>query len=57
MIQGTILENIDPFGHKSEKEVINVLKEVSLWKHIEKMKEGLNTIVSESNNLFSVGQK
>jgi ATP-binding cassette subfamily C (CFTR/MRP) protein 4 len=34
-----------------------VLKEVSLMDHIDKMNDGLQTVVSESNNLFSVGQK
>ena len=34
-----------------------MLKEVNLDGHIQKLKDQLNTIVSESNNLFSVGQK
>ena len=34
-----------------------MLKQVNLFDHIDKMKDGMNTMVAESNNLFSVGQK
>jgi len=33
------------------------LEEVKLYDYIDKMKDKLDTMVSESNNLFSVGQK
>ena len=33
------------------------MKEVNLNDHINKMQDKLQTVVSESNNLFSVGQK
>ncbi len=42
---------------KSDAEIFEVLKSVNLEAHIKKMSEGISTIVSESNNLFSVGQK
>jgi ATP-binding cassette subfamily C (CFTR/MRP) protein 4 len=42
---------------KTDAEIEEVLKEVNLYDHIYKMKEKMMTIVSESNNLFSVGQK
>lgn len=57
LLQGTIRENVDPFTEKTDEEVWTVLEEVKLHEHIKKMKEGLQTVVSESNNLFSVGQK
>ena len=57
LLQGTIRENVDPFQLKSDDQIKQVLKEVSLLDHINKMKDGLATVVSESNNLFSVGQK
>jgi ABC-type multidrug transport system fused ATPase/permease subunit len=55
LLQGSIRENIDPFKEKTEEQIWQVLKEVSLFDHINKMEEKLETIVSESNNLFSVG--
>lgn len=55
LLQGTIRENVDPFFEKSDEEIESVLKEVNLLDHIMKMEEGLKTIVTESNNLFSVG--
>lgn len=56
-MQGKIRENIDPFSESTDEEIWRVLKEVTLHDYIDKMKEKLDTIVSESNNLFSVGQK
>jgi ATP-binding cassette, subfamily C (CFTR/MRP), member 4 len=55
LLQGTIKENIDPFSEKTEEQIWNVLKEVNLFVHIDKMTDKLETVVSESNNLFSVG--
>ena len=57
LMQGKIRENIDPFGESTEEEINRVLKEVKLFESIEQMELKLDTIVSESNNLFSVGQK
>ena len=57
MLQGSIKENLDPFSEKTEDELWKVLKEVGLHDHIFKMEDKLSTLVSESNNLFSVGQK
>ena len=57
MLQGKIRENIDPFEEKTDDQIWKVLKEVNLYDHVNKMKEKLGTVVSESNNLFSVGQK
>ena len=54
-MQGKLRENIDPFDEFTDKEILQVLKEVHLLERIEKMKDGLDTIVAESNNLFSVG--
>lgn len=57
LLQGTIRENLDPFNQKSDEQVHKVLKEVNLYDHIMKMEQKFETIVTESNNLFSVGQK
>ena len=54
-MQGKIRENIDPFNESTDEEISKVLKEVNLLDHINKMKDKLDTVVAESNNLFSVG--
>lgn len=55
LLQGTILENIDPFSEYKEEDVWRVLKEVKLADAIQAMDDKLATVVTES--LFSVGQK
>jgi len=51
-----VRENLDPFNEKSDEEIWNVLKEVQLDETVEKdLKQGLMTVVTESNTLFSVG--
>lgn len=57
LIQGTIRENLDPFNESTDEQVIQVLKEVNLFEHVDKMTEGIKTTVSDGNNLFSTGQK
>ena len=58
MIQGSIRENLDPFDEYSDDTIHQTLKEVALHEHITKNCEnGLMTMISESNNVFSVGQK
>ena len=58
LIQGTIRENIDPFNDFGDELIIETLEEVQLWQHIQnKCQNGLSTILTESNNLFSMGQK
>ena len=56
-MQGKIRDNIDPFNHSNDDKIYDVLREVKLFDHINKMDEKLDTIISESNNVFSVGQK
>lgn len=58
LIQGTIRENLDPFNEFSEEAIVKILKEVALYDHIMKNCEnGLQSVIAENNNLFSVGQK
>ena len=54
-MQGKIRENIDPFNEATDDDIYRVLKEVKLDERINQMEHKLDTIVSESNNLFSVG--
>lgn len=56
-MQGTIRENLDPFDEISDKDINQIVKDISLDKKIESLKDGIQTYCSESNNLFSVGQK
>mmetsp|Transcript_13719 Transcript_13719/g.23394 ORF Transcript_13719/g.23394 Transcript_13719/m.23394 type:complete len:573 (-) Transcript_13719:92-1810(-) len=57
LIQGTIRENLDPFEEMQDAQLEKVLREVNMFDYIFGMKDKLMTLVTESNNLFSVGQK
>ena len=57
MIQGSIRENLDPFEEFENFEIENTLKEVNLYDHVMGMDNKLDTLISESNSVFSVGQK
>lgn len=48
---------MDPFEELQDSEITQIIKEVDLERKINDMPEGLQTYCSESNNLFSVGQK
>ncbi|EFE30383.1 uncharacterized protein ARB_02755 [Trichophyton benhamiae CBS 112371] len=54
LIQGTVRENVDPFGTSSDEQVNQVLKEVTLWDTVI-ARGGID--VQLSDELFSVGQK
>lgn len=57
LLQGTIRQNLDPFDEQEDKDIDQILKDVKLYDHIESLKDKKETVVTESNNLFSVGQK
>lgn len=58
MIQGSIRENLDPFDEYTNEQIENVLEEVQLLSHIQSNCEnGLQTMISDNNNIFSMGQK
>ena len=57
LLQGTVRENLDPFTEKTDEEIWQVLREVKLDATVKGLNAGLLTIVTESSNLFSVGQK
>lgn len=49
---------MDPFDEFTDEKIKKVLSEVKLWDHIERTCEnGLNTKISETNSVFSTGQK
>lgn len=55
LIQGTIKENLDPFGESTKGQIDAVLREVKMYEKVYSLDQNLNTYVAESNNLFSVG--
>ena len=55
LLQGTIRENLDPFDEMTDEQIKEVIKEVNLSEKIDALEDGINTYVSESNNLFSAG--
>ena len=57
LLQGTIRENIDPFRESTNEQIDQILADIEMKDKIYGFKEGLDTEVSESNNLFSVGEK
>jgi ATP-binding cassette subfamily C (CFTR/MRP) protein 1 len=57
VFQGTIRQNIDPFGLYSDEAVWRVLEHSHLKRHIESMGEGLDSSVSESGSNLSTGQR
>jgi len=58
MIQGSIRENLDPFEEFDDELIEKTLKEVKLYDHIiTNSANGLATMISETNSVFSVGQK
>lgn len=41
----------------TDEQIDQILKDVKLYDHVESLQDKKMTIVTESNNLFSVGQK
>ena len=58
IIQGSIKENLDPFGNYSKKECLQVLNDVGLHEHIQQTCDnGIDTAITDDNTVFSMGQK
>jgi len=58
LIQGSIRENMDPFEEFKDEQITKVLSEVNLWDHITRTCDNLlDTKISETNSVFSTGQK
>ena len=57
VMAGTVRENLDPYGRRSDAEVWEALQEVALKEHVQAFAEGLQTPIVDSKSLFSVGQK
>lgn len=52
-----IQRKFDPHYLYTDEEVIEALQEVHLWEYVDNLKDGMNTVLAQSNMLFSVGQK
>lgn len=57
LLQGSVRENLDPFNELSDDEINKIIEEVQLDEKVKSLEHGLKTQCSESNQLFSVGQK
>ena len=52
LFNDTIRSNIDPLNEKSDQEIIDILKEVKMWKKMSKF-GGLNFLVEKRGRNFS----
>ena len=57
LFAGNIRTNLDPLGECTEEQLWQVLDDVNLKGYVENLEKGLNTEVSNSSPIFSVGQK
>ena len=57
LMASTIRNNLDPFNIYSDEEIMEVLEDVQLSKHVESLDKGILTEISDNNIVFSVGQK
>lgn len=53
----TIRENLDPFDQHSSERIIDAIADVQLQDIYNELPEGLNTVVADGGNNFSVGQR
>lgn len=58
IIQGSIKENLDPFGSYTKEACLEVLADVGLLDHIKQTcQNGIDTAIADDNTVFSMGQK
>ncbi|EGC35823.1 hypothetical protein DICPUDRAFT_151784 [Dictyostelium purpureum] len=57
LFNGTLRENLDPFGQWDDSTLWKVLEDVQLAEYIKKTEGGLDSICLENGDNFSVGQK
>jgi ABC-type multidrug transport system fused ATPase/permease subunit len=54
---GTLRTNLDPTGSYTDEEVVSALKVVGIWDKVSRMDGGLEIIVDEAGDNFSLGEK
>ena len=57
VFMGNVKRNLDPLSQQSDEQLMTVLEEVGLKQYIDELPNGLNTDMSSSASVFSVGQK
>jgi len=57
IFSGTIRKNLDPFDETEEDDLWDALEKVHLKQYVESLEKGIETDMSMSNAVFSVGQK
>ena len=57
LIEGTLKFNIDPLNLNSVENIINIMKKIGFYYIIENNPFGINQIIQENGNNFSVGEK
>ena len=54
---GTVRQNIDPLGQFMDDQIWDALQEVRLKDHVDRLKDKLETQITNASEVFSVGQK
>jgi len=57
MFSGTVKFNLDPHGKHSDQELWAALQKVNLKSVVESLPDGLNSMISENGEQFSLGQR
>jgi ATP-binding cassette subfamily C (CFTR/MRP) protein 4 len=57
LLVGSVRENLDVFGKRTDDEIWEVLREVQMDAKIREHPDELDQIISDSNTVLSVGQK
>ena len=57
LFSGTVTENLDPFHHRTDEEIISVLKKTYLWDYVSTLNGELDHQIYDPNLTFSQGGK
>ena len=57
IFSGTVRRNLDPLGQNTDSEIMKALEEVNLKDYVMSLEKGLDTDMSSSSSVFSVGQR
>lgn len=57
VFMGSVRRNLDPLNKYTDEQIIRALEETNLWTYVNSLPKGLDTEISNSSSIFSVGQK
>lgn len=57
LFSGTVRDNLDPFGHRSDEDIWRALERVELRSVVQNMQAGLDSKMSDGGSNFSMGQR